>query len=85
MKQARHPCLEVQDDINFIANDHVMLKGKCGCTVSGVPSSSFSLGSGEFQILTGPNMGGKSTYIRQVRAVVKCPCRSLLIRTSRSA
>lgn len=38
VKQARHPCLEVQDDINFIANDHVMLKGKCGCAVSGVPS-----------------------------------------------
>jgi DNA mismatch repair protein MSH2 len=27
LKGARHPCLEVQDDIDFIANDHIMHKG----------------------------------------------------------
>jgi DNA mismatch repair protein MSH2 len=68
VKQARHPCLEVQDDINFIANDHTMLKGKLFVrTLYHVNScSSHATDSGEFQILTGPNMGGKSTYIRQV-------------------
>lgn len=47
--QARHPVLEVQEDVSFIANDVEM-----------VPNSS------EFLVITGPNMGGKSTFIRQV-------------------
>ena len=28
LKEARHPLLEVQDDISFIPNDIEMLKGK---------------------------------------------------------
>ncbi len=45
----RHPCLEAMDGVDFIKND-VSLGGP------GAPDT--------VQLLTGPNMGGKSTYIR---------------------
>lgn len=67
VRGARHPCLEVQDDIDFISNDHEMRKGQPPYTLPTLLAEPAD--TSEFIVLTGPNMGGKSTYIRQIGVI----------------
>eukprot|EP00557_Chaetoceros_sp_GSL56_P006597 CAMPEP_0176487796 /NCGR_PEP_ID=MMETSP0200_2-20121128/6342_1 /TAXON_ID=947934 /ORGANISM="Chaetoceros sp., Strain GSL56" /LENGTH=923 /DNA_ID=CAMNT_0017884687 /DNA_START=354 /DNA_END=3125 /DNA_ORIENTATION=- len=69
LKEARHPCVELQDHIEFIPNDFDLV-----------------FGESSFLLVTGPNMGGKSTYIRSLAAIIVMaqigsyvPCKSAKI------
>lgn len=53
LQGARHPCVELMDEVDFISNDYELRRG-----------------GSSFQIITGPNMGGKSTFIRGIGSIV---------------
>jgi len=53
LKGARHPCVELQDSVEYIPNDISLI-----------------FGESSFLMVTGPNMGGKSCYIRALGAIV---------------
>jgi DNA mismatch repair protein MSH2 len=60
--EARHPCLEQQDDVSFITNDVHLAPSPMDIASTDPTGPSFL-------IITGPNMGGKSTYIRQLACI----------------
>lgn len=68
LKAARHPCLELQEGLDFIPNDIELT----------FPNAQL--------LVSGPNMGGKSVYIRSIGAIVSMaqigsyvPCTSATI------
>jgi DNA mismatch repair protein MSH2 len=81
LEGSRHPCVEAQDWVNFIPNDCKLvsiqlMKESMLLLDFQYPSAPLMFlcylsmnqvrGKSWFQIITGPNMGGKSTFIRQV-------------------
>lgn len=97
LRDARHPCLEVQDDMSFIPNDIEMIKSehrlvepeshisnplavqtRASSRSSVRPLMRFYHSTCN-QTSAGPNMGGKSTYIRQVRHSLACYLRICLV------
>lgn len=73
LKQLRHPCLELQEDVTFIPNDCYFKKGKTlsfNCLKDVQSMTNICKDEAQMIIITGPNMGGKSTYIRSIGAAV---------------
>jgi DNA mismatch repair protein MSH2 len=78
LKEARHPCMEMQDDIQFITNDVTLRRGSSEfLLITGMVDfiENFCLKIAMFLVnsadisLSGPNMSGKSTYIRQIGVI----------------
>ena len=54
IRQARHPCVELMDSVSNFIANDYVLEKQ----------------KSNFQLITGPNMGGKSTYIRAIGSIV---------------
>lgn len=69
VKAGRHPLVEMQDGTSFIANDYMLADPVPGAG-TGAQGAGEAGSAGRFQIVTGPNMGGKSTYIRTLGVLI---------------
>mgnify|MGYP004706458047 CR=1 FL=1 len=68
--QSRHPCLEVSEGVSFIPNDYVLgPKGDENSIVTSNEGGQQWQSGKDFHLITGPNMGGKSTYIRTLGVI----------------
>ena len=85
LEQARHPCVELQDNVEYIPNDIQLVYGESSFMILTGPNvSTLSLFCKGRLIhyaheifLSRPKMGGKSTYIRALGACVllaQCGC-----------
>ncbi len=82
LQQARHPCVELQESIDFIPNDYNLIFDESSFLIVTGPNSTCWLPFGVvahvpvylhshfFWILVVFTVGGKSTYIRAVGAIV---------------
>jgi DNA mismatch repair protein MutS len=68
-----HPCIEISQGRHPVVQQRLNEttgQGSGGATASFIPNDTELSGKRRMQIITGPNMGGKSTYMRQVALVV---------------
>jgi len=68
LREARHPCLEMQEGMASEVTDASGAALQMGAVVAN--DVHFNRRDRAFQIITGPNMGGKSTYIRAAGVIV---------------
>lgn len=62
LQDSRHPCVEATASGNTVASG--------SCSTSFIPNNVHFTQDSSLQIITGPNMGGKSTYIRQTAIII---------------